>query len=367
MATDIVGSLFGISPEAIAQQQSLANEKAAFSYANLSAPEQAQYGAFMGGRQLAGAVSNMLGVEDDEMKQAAIAQKLSTQFNSTTVEGMEQFANALNQAGAPKFAALAIDRRNKMLESQATVAAKMREKVPVVGEQVNQQLFNNFKNQAIKMGATGDQVDLVAAQLYDKYEQSKQVQRAAAGVPAPGNVPIDALNVGTKLVKEFTGEASDSLKQIQLIGATGAALKTNPTLLPQFKTQIAQFTKDKQLSGKQIEKALGSEGIAADVIEGFNNFITGKPTDIKIDDVLRGTKALEKVYADQYTQGRKRAATVLEQAKFAPETQAALLPPAYNTAPSKPASNAPAVGSVKSGYRFKGGNPAVQSNWEAVQ
>ena len=102
-------------------------------------------------------------------------------------------------------------------------------------------------------------------------------------------------------------------------------------------------------------------------IDGINKFLTGAPTNTKIDDVLKGFKVLEGVYAKQYETGRKKADTVLKEGKINDQTRSAVLPPAYNTAPAKPTSNAPAVGTVKSGYRFKGGNPAVQSNWEAVQ
>jgi hypothetical protein len=42
--------------------------------------------------------------------------------------------------------------------------------------------------------------------------------------------------------------------------------------------------------------------------------------------------------------------------------------PAAPTAPAAPAApKPPAVGTVQDGYRFKGGNPADQKNWEKVK
>lgn len=63
-----------------------------------------------------------------------------------------------------------------------------------------------------------------------------------------------------------------------------------------------------------------------------------------------------------------------EQHRSAPSSapQPAAAPPAASTAapppPSAPAKPAiPAVGEVRQGYRFKGGNPGDQGNWEQVQ
>lgn len=333
----IAPNMFGIDPVTYQQQQNQQDFNQAVQYAALDPFQRATAGIYQGAKQFGRAAQGLLGIEDPQLAASKEAQSLMGQYDISTSEGLKGLSLSLMQraqeTNSPVLAGLAQQaaaQYQKVLLNEATVEQKTREKAVPINEQVNQGLYA----QALK-DAKGDPI--LAAQLYNQRELSEKVRvSAASATPAPGQVPLDALKTGVNIVKEFTGDAQDSLKQIQLIGATGKALKTNPTLLPQFKTQIAQFTKDKQLSAKQIEKALGSEGIAADVIEGFNNFVTGKPSDIKIDDVLRGTKALEKVYADQYTQGRNRAKTVLEQAKIAPETQAALLPPSYNANPQAP-------------------------------
>ena len=133
--------------------------------------------------------------------------------------------------------------------------------------------------------------------------------------------------------------------------------------MPTFQKEVAGFVKDNQISNKDFERALGSSGIAADAIDSVNKFFTGAPTNAKIDDILKGWKLVEKIYADQYNTGRKKAATVLEQGKIAPETQASILPPAYNI---KPRVAAPAVGAIVDNHKFMGGNPADPKNWKAL-
>jgi hypothetical protein len=361
----IAPNMFGIDPMSYQQQQNQQDFNQSIQYAALDPFQRATAGIYQGATQFGRAAQGLLGMEDPQIAASREAQSMMGKYDISTSEGLKGLSLSLMQraqeTNSPVLAGLAqqaASQYQKVLLNEATVEQKTREKMPNIGEQVNQGLYA----QALKE-AKGDPI--LAAQIYNQRELSEKVKVSSAGVPQPGAVPLDALKTGVNIVKEFTGDSQDSLKQIQLIGATGKALKSNPTLLPQFKTQIAQFTKDKQLSAKQIEKALGNEGIASDVIEGFNNFITGKPSDIKIDDVLRGTKALEKVYADQYTQGRNRAKTVLEQAKITPETQAALLPPPYNIN-AKPTLTTPAVGTIRGNWEYIGGDPAKKTSWKAL-
>jgi hypothetical protein len=50
-----------------------------------------------------------------------------------------------------------------------------------------------------------------------------------------------------------------------------------------------------------------------------------------------------------------------------PDGQAPSREPPASTASAPKTSAPPAVGTIKGGYRFKGGDPASQANWERVQ
>lgn len=317
------------------------------------------------------AFKGLFGIEDPAIAANKEATALAGQFDLNTAAGLRDYTTALQQraqeTGNSALAAIvprAAAEYQKAALAEATIEQKTREKAVSTGEKVNQQLFEKFKGDAIKMGAPADQVDLVAAQLYDRYETDKKKSVAAAGVPASGAVPLPTIKTAKDIVDEYTLKPKTRLEQIGVLGQVGQAVKTNPTLLPQFKRDAVKFAGDNQVGQKEVKDILGSAGFAGDVIDGVNAFLTGAPTNAKIDDVLKGFKVLEGAYAKQYNDGRAKADTVLSEGKINEQTRKAILPPAYNV---KPKVTAPAVGTIKNGWQFLGGDPANQSNWKAVK
>jgi hypothetical protein len=199
--------------------------------------------------------------------------------------------------------------------------------------------------------------------LYNQRRLAEKEKVAKAGVaPAPGNVPLTVLKQAQDIVNEYTSKPKLALDNIGRIAVIGEQVKKNPTVLPQFRRELVKLAGDSQIGQNEVKAILGSEGFASDVINGVNNFLEGKPTNVKIDNVLAGVKALEMYTAKQYDTGRQKAKTVLDQGNIAPETRDAILPPAYRMPIP-----APKVGTVKNGFKFKGGNPADEKNWEAVK
>jgi hypothetical protein len=55
-----------------------------------------------------------LGIEDPELKKAQMAQQLASQFDTTSPEGLTQYAQALAQNGMPEFAQIAVSRAQEL-------------------------------------------------------------------------------------------------------------------------------------------------------------------------------------------------------------------------------------------------------------
>jgi hypothetical protein len=121
---EIVKGLFGIDPQAYQQNQMETQQAAAMQFARLNPAQQAQYGAFRGGQQLANAGANLMGVQDPELQAQQIASQLSGQFDLSTAEGMTAYSKALGQksqeTGLPALSNFASMAGQKALSMKAT-------------------------------------------------------------------------------------------------------------------------------------------------------------------------------------------------------------------------------------------------------
>jgi ribosome assembly protein YihI (activator of Der GTPase) len=362
MATNIVSGLFGIDPAILGQQQQNRMTSQALQYASLSPGEQSQYSAFLGGGMAGRAVQGMMGIEDPQMKKAAMAQQLASQFDITTPEGLTSYAQALAQNGAPDLAQMAVKRAEEMTTTASTQFKNLaqaqkatRETIPAAEEEARRIRLDQLKKQYGEIeGARKFNDEQLAART--------SVAKAGAAVPESGQVPLTVIKQAQDIVSEYTKDPKTKLNTVAQIAILGESVKSNPTSLPQFQRELVKLAGDSQIGQNEVRNILGSSGFGADLVDGINKFFTGAPTNVKIDDVLRGVQALEKHYAKQYETGRQKSKTVLSEGKINQQTQEAILPPAY-VAPKAP----PKVGEIRGGYRFKGGNPADKNNYVKVQ
>ena len=122
MADSIVGGLFGVSPEKLAQQrqardyeqQMLAGRSAAMPGSMMSpslAPFYQQ--ATQEGQLIGRGVGALLGAQDPELQKITQIKQLSSQFDLTTPTGMREFAKSLQQI-APNESMMAAKRADEM-------------------------------------------------------------------------------------------------------------------------------------------------------------------------------------------------------------------------------------------------------------
>lgn len=133
MADNIVGGLFGVDPQQLAQQRQALDFSQAYRYAQLDPMQQAKMSIYQGAAGLGRVATGLLG-GDPEMEKASMAKALSSQFDITSSEGLRQYAQALAQNGAPDFAQMAVKRADEIAVSQATVKQKTREQLPTIAK-----------------------------------------------------------------------------------------------------------------------------------------------------------------------------------------------------------------------------------------
>jgi len=117
MATDIVGSLFGMTPESLdaARQQQMREQ--AMAYAQLTPQQQITYGASLAGQQFGRSVGGLLGAPDKQMEKVSALNALSRQFDMTTPEGIFQASKAVQQT-YPDVAMVLVSKANELKLNQ---------------------------------------------------------------------------------------------------------------------------------------------------------------------------------------------------------------------------------------------------------
>lgn len=124
MAIQGIQGLFGgvASPEQM--QQQLIQQKAA-QFAQMTPDQQLGFMGYQGGANLGRGLASAFGVEiqDPAVRQATMLRQLASQFDTRTVEGMQQYAAAI-QGISPEAAQQAMEIANKMEEQQASIDLK---------------------------------------------------------------------------------------------------------------------------------------------------------------------------------------------------------------------------------------------------
>ncbi len=116
---EIVGSLFGVSPEQLMRQRQATDTANAFRVAQLDPMQRAQMAIYQGGAGLGRVVGGLLG-GDPELERVSQIKQLSSQFDLTTPQGARDFARAL-QPFAPQEAMMAVREADRM---EAAVGAR---------------------------------------------------------------------------------------------------------------------------------------------------------------------------------------------------------------------------------------------------
>lgn len=367
---DIVSNLFGIDPAALQQQRAATDFANAFRFAQLDPLERANLSIYQGSAGLGRAATQLLG-GDEQLNRATKVRELSSQFDMTSSDGLRQFAQAVAPF-APDVAQQAVRRSDEIIttglkqtELIANAQAKLKEKVGTPENQAEQAYYNNL------LSKYPDTLEgrAQAADDFAKWKTEQKAKVSAAGAPVmPGTAKVTDLRTGRDIVKDFTDAPKARLDTVKRIGIyVNEVLAGNTTANPQVLRELVKLAGDNQIGQNEVRNILGSSGFAGNIIEGLNMFLEGKPTNVKLNDLLKGVKAIETYYAGQYNSGRNQAERVLLNSQFDPKIVGDLIPPAYQTSGQKAQGRvAPAVGTVVNGYSFSGGDPSKEANWKLV-
>ena len=272
MATDIVGSLFGVTPEVLQQRQMEMADRQAMEYAQLSPLQRASYGLARGGYQLAGA----LGGQDPQLRMISNRNAIARQIDPTNLESMQMGIQALQQAGdsvgAMQLAQVlrqaeseAAQRFQRQAAGEASLAAARRERVQATPEKI--QLARELASQR---GAPGtpeyqEAYNAELTRLTTTGESATPEMRNAAALAARKGAPgspeyeteyqaqLSRLTAKTEGREATSTELTNARALAALAGPVGSAEYN-----AEFRTQLTRLTtkpEGRQATTNEIQNA----------------------------------------------------------------------------------------------------------------
>jgi len=125
---DIVGSLFGVTPELYQEQRDQMARQRAMQLARMAPLEQASYGAARAGQQLGGAFASAMGVEDPQMRLISQRNALAKQIDMTDPDSIMRGAQMAAQMGDTSTASALAEYARKAASEMALTQQRLRER-----------------------------------------------------------------------------------------------------------------------------------------------------------------------------------------------------------------------------------------------
>ena len=259
MATDIVGSLFGVSPEMYQEERNRQGMNDAIAMARLDPMQYANAAIQAGAGRAAGGFAGLMGAEDPQMRLISQRNALAKQFDTNTPQGLLEYSNALQEAGDVQGAALAADRvrsiQGALIKQQADLATTAKVRAETGGLNVKamdrtaaiNQLMTKFQLGEDEASAVASNPDLVKQYLSPKTTQGFELLKT--GKFTPESIANWSTGKGTlDLVDMTTKPSEDWLKTARELGFP--AKKTFNDYTPEQVAQVNKLEFDRQLKSK---------------------------------------------------------------------------------------------------------------------
>jgi hypothetical protein len=314
MATDIVQSLFGVTPEAYQRQQDALAEARALKFAELDPMAQATYGIYRGAGQLGGALGRALGGEDPELARISLRQQVARDIDYTNPESVQAGIQRLAPLD-PQGAMMLNQEYRKALESgalvgqrEASAAASLaqanRERTQAIPADIlKAREIARLKQQRDLLATTGGEEQQIAyldaqlAELRGLKEVNGSLVDAAGNVVYQGQPKTSSFGTeAERVARELYGKPFSDLTQAQMAAVNKRVEETQPkttitNVLPgqQKLVDIPEFRAKVQRTIEPQAKAVFAADNALTAIEDSlktNNFVSFNAARVQLAKAL---------------------------------------------------------------------------------
>jgi len=353
---DIVGSLFGITPQMFGEQQRMSALNEGIALAQLDPASRGAALTYGGAKGLGTAIGGAMGVEDPQLKMIstrnAIAQQIDQTNPESILKGAQMLAQAGDQQGAMALAEYARkaqgdlaqiqQRRAAALASTAQAARERQQSTPndiqianeiasledTLGQLENAEaspertraknILNTRLAELRRLTTKGEKAvsfgverEAVAKELYNKpFSELTQVEIAAVNKRVDAEKPrttITNVMPGQKELGDIPKFRADLQKtiapQIESVTASDQALQAiddsiksnNFVSFNAARVQLAKALGDSQLSRRDVEQAGGDPSLFGKLLDTTSTIFTGTPT-LETQNLIKNTlQAIRKV------------------------------------------------------------------------
>jgi len=356
-----IASLFGLTPEGLAQQRYQQDLKQGYELAQLDPGAAARATLQSGVGQLGRGIAGMMGVEDPQMKLISARQQIINQVDQTNPESMlkgaQTLANMGDQQGAFALADYARKAQSEIAQAQQRTAAANRERqqatpndIQIANElstlqdtldQLKAQPASPQRDRAMNLLTTrytelqrlttkpekdlrfGTDRESISAELYDKPfatltpaergivnkrvedEQGRKAEKGAAKLTnvMPGQEKFAD-------IPKFRADVQRTIApQIESVNAADQALqaiddsitKNNFVSFNAARVQLAKALGDSQLSRRDVEQAGGDPSLFGKLLDSTSILFTSTPT-LETQNLIKNTlQAVKKVSTNKAT------------------------------------------------------------------
>lgn len=356
MADNIVGGLFGMTPESLQAQRNAQLEQQASNFVNNYGDQNAMFGYKLGAT-LGRGIGGMLGAQDPEMMRIQQRQQMLQGLDMNDPDSLLRAAQAANQAGDTSAAQELYNKAQQVAKARADIAKTEAETQKALRERAGadplEQLLRTGKYTPASVqayAASGNPADLVAIesskvnygdsaeiesralfgipfskltqaqskQVADSLE-AKGVKRAAAGAPKVSpEINLTAKELDWR--KQYLDENKPIIEQASNVRQSLNLLSQgSPFATAAFKnTVVSAFGGDKQKSKSEIDRLVNTGALDTRIANSVLSFFEGTISPTTVEDQRNVLTAVDKVLQARYENKAKDWTTRLTKANVNP-------------------------------------------------
>jgi len=270
MAENIVGSLFGLTPQMYGEQQRVSALNEGISLANLNPAARGAAMTYAGAKGLGTAIGGAMGVEDPQLQMISARNAIAKQLDMTNPEsiskGAQMLAQVGDQQGAMALAQLSRQVQSEMALTQQRRAAEQASLATAAKTQLSIKQEEQLRDELSKLGpdATQDQI-LSVVTKYGSPDKVLASLQGSADRQAANLARVDAAKIAAEARIDAAREAGANRLQI-------AQMQTDARRdIAQMVQSFKQSQLEQPLSAKDIQKREAAYPQATSAIKSFES------------------------------------------------------------------------------------------------